>query len=247
MKETPTNPELSHEIVNDVPVLMHLLGERMGVGRALDEIVERHGNRLGLSVGQVKVARCGAMATWMAHILSECNHFMSHVQDWAMAPQRATYGLPGTLSIVLGQEIRETDLGDERLSEVVRDLSDDEVWHELEQKVSGNMVRAYDLKVKQVRLDATTASVYSDREAAVLFQRGYSKDGLSNGHFHRPDLRQLKVMVAALDPLGVVVGADVVAGNESDDGLYVPMKVALSRGHQTDADQPGGNRLAICR
>ena len=96
MEETPTNPELSHEIVNDVPVLMHLLGERMGVGRALDEIVERHGNRLGLSVGQV-------MTTWMAHILSECNHFMSHVQDWAN-------GLPGTLSIVLGQEIRETDL-----------------------------------------------------------------------------------------------------------------------------------------
>ena len=125
----------------------------MGVGRALDEIVERHGNRLGLSVGQV-------MTTWMAHILSECNHFMSHVQDWAN-------GLPGTLSIVLGQEIRETDLGDERLSEVVRDLSDDEVWHKLEHKVSGNMIRAYDLKVKQVRLDATTASVYSDREAAV--------------------------------------------------------------------------------
>jgi transposase len=202
MEETAANPELSHEIVNDVPVLMHLLGERMGVGRALDEIVERHGNRLGLSVGQV-------MTTWMAHILSECNHFMSHVQDWAN-------GLPGTLSIVLGQEIRETDLGDERLSEVVRDLSDDEVWHKLEHKVSGNMIRAYNLKIDRVRLDATTASVYSNQEAGVLFQRGYSKD-------HRPDLRQLKVMVAALDPLGVVVGADVVAGNESDDGLYVPM------------------------
>ena len=51
MEESSANPELSHEIVNDIPVLMHLLGERLGVGQALDEIVERHGNRLGLSVG----------------------------------------------------------------------------------------------------------------------------------------------------------------------------------------------------
>jgi len=84
MKETRANSELSHELVNDVPVLMYLLEERLGVGRALDEIQGRHGpseghfgNRLGLSLGRV-------MSTWMAHILSECNHFMSHVQDWAM-------------------------------------------------------------------------------------------------------------------------------------------------------------------
>ena len=202
MEETQTNPEVSHEIVNDVPVLMHMLEERMGVGGALDEIMGRHGNRQGLSVG-------GVMTTWMAHILSECNHFMSHVQEWAN-------GLPRTLTVLLGQEIRGTDFGDGRLSEVVRVLSDDEVWQELERKVTGNMIRAYNLKVERVRLDTTTASVYSDQETAILFQRGYSKD-------HRPDLRQLKVMVAALDPLGVVVGADVVSGDRADDGLYIPM------------------------
>jgi len=187
MEERATNVELNQEQVNDVPVLMYLLEERLGVGRALDELVGRHGNRLGLSIGQV-------MTTWMSHILSECNHFMSHVQDWAMAPQRATCGLTGTITALLGQGVREEDFGDARLSEIVRVLSDDEVWGELERKVTGNIIRAYDLKVKQVRLDATTASVYSNQEAAVLFQRGYSKD-------HRPDLRQLKVMVAGLDPL----------------------------------------------
>ena len=202
MEEVGTNPNLSHELVNDVPVLMYLLEERLGVGRALNEIVGRHGNRVGLSVGQV-------MTTWMAHILSECNHFMSHVQDWAN-------GLPRTLGILLGEGISESDFGDARLGETVRVLSNDQVWQELEQKVTRNMVRAYDLKVERVRLDATTASVYSDQAGAVLFQRGYSKD-------HRPDLRQLKVMVAALDPLGVVVGADVVPGNQGEDGLYVPM------------------------
>jgi transposase len=48
-----------------------------------------------------------------------------------------------------------------------------------------------------------------------LFQLGHSKD-------HRPELPQLKVMVAALDPLGMPVATQVVAGNQADDPLYIP-------------------------
>jgi transposase len=48
-----------------------------------------------------------------------------------------------------------------------------------------------------------------------LFAYGLSKD-------HRPDLAQLKVMLGALDPLGLPVATLVVAGNRADDGLYVP-------------------------
>lgn len=40
---------------------------------------------------------------------------------------------------------------------------------------------------------------------------------------HRPDLPQLKMMLAALDPLGVLVAADVVPGNAADDPLDVPV------------------------
>ena len=35
-------------------------------------------------------------------------------------------------------------------------------------------------------------------------------------------MRQVKVMVAALDPLGLPVATGVVAGNQADDPLYVP-------------------------
>jgi len=35
-------------------------------------------------------------------------------------------------------------------------------------------------------------------------------------------LRQVKVMVAALDPLGLPLVTEVVAGNQADDPLYVP-------------------------
>lgn len=195
-------PEMSHEQVNDIPVLMHTMTTVLGYDRLLDEQRERHGNRQGLSLGQV-------MVTWLTHILSECNHYMSHVQDWANK-------LPQTLSTLLGTPVRDTDLTDDRLAEVAWVLSQDEVWRALEQAVSGQMVRVYRLTPQRVRLDTTTARVYGGNELSVLFQRGHSKD-------HRPDLRQLKVMLAALDPLGLLVGAEVLSGNTADDGLYVPM------------------------
>jgi hypothetical protein len=68
------SPEMDHEQVNDVPVLMHTLITVLGLDALLDEGVPRHGNRQGTSLGET-------MVTWLTHILSECNHFMSPVQD----------------------------------------------------------------------------------------------------------------------------------------------------------------------
>jgi len=197
---------LNHELVNDLPVLIHLMHDALRFDEFLDQQLPRHGNWQGLSMGQVLV-------TWLAHILSEQDHFMSHVQDWAA-------GVPETLAALWGQRLRPTDLSDDRLAEVLRRLSETEVWEALENKVNQRQVRVYDLRVERVRLDTTTVKVYGDSETAVLFQRGYSKD-------HRPDLRQFKAMLASLDPLGVLVGVDVVAGNQADDGLYVPMLARL--------------------
>jgi transposase len=200
-------PQLTHELVNDVPVLMHFLRDVLALYRSLDEIWPRHGNWQGLSPGQVLV-------TWLTHVLSEGDHRMNQVQDWART-------LPHTLRTLLGQAVRATDLTDDRLAEVVRHLSLPAIWHPLEQAVSQQMIRVYRLTPERVRLDTTSVSVYADRdEVNVLFQRGHSKD-------HRPDLRQFKVMLAALDPLGVVVAADVVAGQRADDGLYLPTILRL--------------------
>src|SRR5439155_25069947 len=66
-----------------------------------------------------------------------------------------------------------------------------------------------------VRLDATTAAVYNDPEGTTLFRHGVSKD-------HRPDLAQFKLMLAALDPLGLPLASLVAAGNTADDALYRP-------------------------
>lgn len=196
-------PELTHELVNDVPLLMHFLRNELALDGSLDALWPRHGNWQGLSPGQVLV-------TWLAHVLSEGDHRMNQVQDWANT-------LPHTLDTLLGQPLRPTDLSDDRLAEVARHLSLPEIWQPLEQRVNQQLVRVYRLPPKRVRLDSTSVSVYADREeTAVLFQHGQSKD-------HRPDLRQFKVMLAALAPLGVLVAADVVSGQRADDGLYLPI------------------------
>jgi len=199
MTSTPT---LTHERVDDVPVLLHLMTEKLELHTWLDKFWPRHGNWQGLSVGQVLV-------TWLTHILSECTHTMSPVQAWAQH-------LSHTLTHCLGQSLRDTDLSDDRLAEVLRILSLDPVWHPLERASAQGMLRVYRLPCDRVRLDSTTASIHSDNDLAVLFQRGHSKD-------HRPDLPQLKALFAALDPLGALLAVDVVPGQRADDGLYVPM------------------------
>ncbi len=66
-----------------------------------------------------------------------------------------------------------------------------------------------------MRLDSTTVSLYHDPEGTDLIRHGHSKD-------HRPDLAQLKVMLATLDPLGAPLVTQIVPGNRADDDLYVP-------------------------
>ena len=199
-------PQITHEAIADVPLLMHVLHEKLGYDEILDEISPAHGNWRGLSLGKT-------MVTWLVHVLSENNHCMSPVQDWVAQ-------LPHLWAGLWGQTVRPLDVSDDRLAEVVRQLSLPEVWEPLERKITQRMIRVYELPMERVRLDTTTAKVYGGSDLSVLFQRGHSKD-------HRPDLRQLKVMLAALDPLGALVGADVVSGNSADDRLYVPMIARL--------------------
>lgn len=195
-------PQITDERVDDIPLLIHTMTHQLGLHTLLDEMRPRHGNWLGLSLGQVTIV-------WLAHILSECRHTMSPVRDWANERQH-------TLTCLLGQALRDTDLSDDRLAEVLRLLSLDAVWQPFEQAVTQRTLRVYRLPAHRVRLDTSTASIHCSNEASVLFQRGHSKD-------HRPDLPQLKVMLAALDPLGLLLAVDVVAGQRADDGLYVPM------------------------
>src|SRR3989440_1285230 len=186
--------------VDDIPLLLAQM-QRMGLARLLDAHFPTHGNREGLSLGVVTTI-------WLAHILSQADHRMNRVQSWA---ERRLETLQGCSEASL--EVR--DLGDDRLADALRHLSDDERWRAFEGELTGQLVRVYDLRADRVRLDSTTASSYGAVSENGLLQLGHSKD-------HRPDLGQLKIMLATLDPLGLPLATEVLSGERADDRLYLP-------------------------
>ena len=199
---------VTHERVDDIPLLLAQLN-RMGVQGLLDQHFPTHGNWQGLSLGWVA-------SIWLGHILSMADHRLSYVQPWA--EKRLS-----TLSICTGQSVRALDLSDDRLEAVLGYLSKDEPWHRFEAELGGHLVRVYDLKTERVRLDSTTASGYCGVSEDGLFQWGHSKN-------KRPDLAQVKIMLATLDPLALPITTEVLSGEKADDPLYVP---AIQRVRET--------------
>jgi len=112
--------------------------------------------------------------------------------------------------------LRETDCTDDRLAIILRLLGDPATQAALDAALMERWVRVYRLPTTTVRLDSTSVSVYHEADDAdSLLQHGYSKE-------HRPDLRQFKLMLSTLDPLGLPLCCQPIAGNRGDDGLYVP-------------------------
>jgi transposase len=199
---------LTTERVDDIPLLLAHL-ERMGLQPLLDAHFPTHGNWVGLSLGWVSVL-------WLTHILSEGDHRLNHVAPWAK--QRLH-----TLRECTEQPVHPLDVSDDRLATVLAAVSDDMRWSAFEGALNQHALRVYDLQPACVRLDSTTANGHWSVTEDGLFQFGHSKD-------HRPDLPQVKIMVSALDPLGMPVATDIVPGQRADDPLYVPAIARVREG-----------------
>lgn len=207
MSEQPT---IHTERVDDVPLLLAHM-QRLGLPSILDAHFPAHGNRQGLSLGWLATV-------WLSHILSRADHRLNRVRPWADL-------LQSTLNAVLPTPLRPTDLTDDRLADLLLALHDDAAWAACESDLNQHTLRVYDLAPTTVRVDSTTASGYWQVSDDGLFQFGHSKD-------HRPDLPQLKLMLATIDPLGMPVAVDVVPGQCNDEPLYLPIidRVRLSLG-----------------
>ena len=193
------NITIKNERVDDIPLLLSQI-EKMQVGDLLDQYFPTHGNWQGLSLSQVT-------SVWLSFILSEANHRLSHVQPWV--EQRLEI-----LTTCLGIPVRFLDFTDDRLALILDNLSKESAWIDFEKALTQNIVRVYDMKTHQVRIDSTTAKGYVQVTPEGLFQFGHSKD-------HRPDLPQIKINMSALDPPGLPVSTTIVAGHCADDPLYV--------------------------
>ncbi len=187
------------ERVDDLPIVL-AQSDDMGIPELLDEYFKPHGNWEGMSLG-------GTTAIWVTHIVSQGDHRMNQVQGWVAHRLQ-------TLQLCTGQEVQERWWSDDRLALVLDALAQPEVWQRFEAALNQRIIRVYQLNPQRVRLDSTTVSGYWTVSEDGLFQLGKSSD-------HRPDLPQLKVMLSALDPLGLPRASQVVAGQVADDPLYI--------------------------
>jgi transposase len=188
------------ERVDDLPVIFGLL-QRMHIQIIVDDIITPHGNWQGLSPGWV-------ITIWLMHILSEHQHLMEPVQVWAEKHLH-------TLRQLTGQAVRGLDFTDDRLALCLFYLHKQETWTAIEAQLGVTLLRVYDLsEQKVIRLDATVGTVGHDPAQHTLFKVGKAKSGQYETQF--------KMMLASLDPLGLSLVVDVVAGNRADDPLYIP-------------------------
>src|SRR5688572_9850887 len=192
--------QLITERVDDIPLLLKQM-QQMALPALIDQHFPAHGNWQGLSLGWVCTIR-------LSSILSRGDHRLVHVEPWVA-------GRLLTFRSLTGQPVERTDLGDDRLERVLRQLSDDTRWAQFESALNQHTIRVYDLSGERIHVDSTTASAYASVSEEGLFQFGHSQD-------HRPDLPQVKVMQAVLDPLGMPLVTDVVSGERADDPLYIP-------------------------
>jgi len=199
--EPPGPYQMKFERVDRIPVLLGIL-QQMGVQQIIDANYEPHGNHQGLSVGWLA-------QIFMVYILAETNHKMAPVQAWVNQHHH-------TLERLTGQSIQASDFTDDRLGDVLRYLSQDELWWHIDQGLNQRSLRVYQLAgTGPVRLDATVGGVKHNEKQHTLFKSGRNKQGVVEVQF--------KVMLGVLDPLGMPLAVDVVPGNVSDDPLYVPI------------------------
>jgi transposase len=190
------------ERIDDLPVLIEWL-KQMKVDAIIDAHTHAHGLWGGISKGLLGM-------TWIAHMIMTGDQRKVRLNEMLQGNRRS-------LGVRLGCEIRESEFNDDRLGRLLTDLGRGETAEEIERELSAQCLRYYRLKTEKatVRLDTTSVAVHGDEDGSGVIAYGYSKD-------HRPDLRQFKVVMATLDPLGMPILTQLVAGNSSEEGWYVP-------------------------
>jgi transposase len=166
------------ERVDDIPLLLAQM-QRMGLPALLDEHFPTHGNWQGVSVGWVTTV-------WLSSILSRGDHRLVHVEPWVSKRLE-------TLRSATGQAVASLDCTDDRREIVLRNWSEDTRWSACESALNQHTVRVYALPTERMHVESTSANAYATVTEEGLFQFGHRKD-------YRPDLPQVKVMQAVLDP-----------------------------------------------
>src|SRR5882672_6258643 len=198
------------ERVDDVALLIGQM-VTMGLPEVLDRHIPRHWTQRGISWGWTAVI-------WLAYIVTEGDHRKVSVETYLK-------GMQHTLSHLTAQVIEPLDFRDDRLSHLLKHLSKPAYWHAMERDLNEPSIEIYDMSQDVIRCDATTVSGEHEVTDDGLGQFGQSKDD--------PARPQIKVMMGSLDPLGMPLAPDVLAGERADDGLYLPIMERIRTGLKT--------------
>ena len=200
------------ERVDDVALLIGQM-VKMGLPEVLDRHIPHHWTQRGLSWGWTAVI-------WLAYIVTEGDHRKVSVETYVQ-------GMHHTLSHLTAQVVDPLDLSDDRLSHLLQHVSKKTYWHRIERDLNARSVEVYALPQDVIRCDATTVSGDHEVTEGGLLQFGHSKDD--------PTRPQIKVMMGALDPLGMPLSTDVLSGERADDGLYLPIIERIRTGLKTSS------------
>ena len=198
-RRTALGPRI--EDVDSLPLLGAWM-ERMELSPILDEVLGvPHGNWGGISPGRVGMG-------FLLYVVSARHHCIVPVEEWGREHLE-------TLRHVLGADVGVGDFTDDRILHVLGQLGEETArrWEGLEQRLGAHLVQAFALPRETARTDSTTFVLYHGADG-TLARFGHSKE-------RRPDLRQFKAVLSTLDPLGLPLVTEVVAGNVADDGVYV--------------------------
>nr|MDX2282510.1 IS1634 family transposase [Bacteroidia bacterium] len=188
------------ERIDDLGILIGTV-RRSGLPEVLDSHYPQHHNWEGPSLGKIV---CG----WLGYLLSEADHRLSHMEDWAS--ERL-----GTLRLLLdAPDLEARHFRDQHLEVILDRFSDRDRWSEMLCCHVGHLLEVYPLDNDIIRLDAMITQSY--RDIGGLFQIGYSKQ-------HAEGLPQIKEMMALADSFALPLAVEIVSGDRADDQLYLPV------------------------
>ena len=201
-----SQPRTTSERSDDIPVIIYWLFQ-LNLDLLLDEALPSpHGNRQGLSYGQLGIIL-------LTYMMTQADHRLCAVEDWVKQHHQ-------TLSNATGWSIGLKDASDDRLASLLEVIGAGvESRHRVEEQLGQRMIQAYELPTEVARCDTSSFTVYHqiepENETQSLLRFGHSKN-------RRPDLRQYRQLLGTIDPAGVPLVSETLVGNGADDPVYLP-------------------------
>ena len=198
------------EEIDQIPMIAHMI-KNMRVDILIDKIWPVHGNHQGLTHGQLAIL-------FIIYVIHMLNHRFSYMEEWVIKHKTV-------LEEVTGWKIGDKDATDDMICALVGRLGgNDAKLMEFQRSHGQHIISAYELPTGCARYDTTSVNVHHSTENNVkgILNFGHSKD-------NRPDLLQFKQGLGTLDPAGVPLLTETMAGNCADDTRYVPVWREMSR------------------